>query len=122
MKFYENSDTGLQLDNGAAYNFVKNSDSYYNADSSLENADGFAAKLKAGTGNYFYGCRSWNNLDDGFDGYLRDNGSSVTTTWEYSWMIRNGYQKNGSLGVGDGNGFKTGGSDDKDLAHNGTLY
>jgi hypothetical protein len=121
MKFYENADTGLQLDKGAAYNFVKNSDSYYNADSSLENADGFAAKLKVGTGNYFYGCRAWNNLDDGFDGYLRDNGSTVTTTWEYSWMIRNGYQKDGTLGVGDGNGFKTGGSDGKDLAHNG-LY
>ncbi|CAM3907189.1 Pectate lyase L precursor [Vibrio aerogenes CECT 7868] len=121
MKFYENSDTGLQIDKGAAYNFVKNSDSYYNADSSLENADGFAAKLKVGTGNYFYGCRAWNNLDDGFDGYLRDNGYTVTTTWEYSWMIRNGYQKNGTKGVGDGNGFKTGGSDDKDLAHNG-LY
>jgi hypothetical protein len=121
MKFYENADTGLQIDNGAAYNFIKNSDSYYNADSSLENADGFAAKLKVGTGNYFYGCRAWQNLDDGFDGYLRDNGKSVTTTWEYSWMVRNGYQKNGSQGVGDGNGFKTGGSDNKKLAHNG-LY
>ncbi|SDI03176.1 protein of unknown function [Vibrio xiamenensis] len=121
MAFYENSDTGLQMSSGAAYNFIKNSDSYYNADSSLENADGFAAKLTVGTGNYFYGCRAWNNLDDGFDGYLRDNGSSVTTTLEYTWMIRNGYQKNGVAGSGDGNGFKTGGSDDKDLAHNG-LY
>ncbi|QXO15536.1 MULTISPECIES: RICIN domain-containing protein [Vibrio] len=121
MEFYENSDTGLQISSGGAYNFIKNSDSYYNADSSLENADGFAAKLTVGTGNYFYGCRAWNNLDDGFDGYLRDNGSSVTTTLEYTWMIRNGYQKNGVAGSGDGNGFKTGGSDDKNLAHNG-LY
>ncbi len=119
MAFYDNADTGLQLDKGASYNFVKNSDSYYNADSSLENADGFAAKLGVGTGNYFYGCRAWQNLDDGFDGYLRDNDNDITTTWEYSWMIRNGYQKDGSEGVGDGNGFKTGGSDDKDLAHNG---
>ncbi|MCH1919624.1 RICIN domain-containing protein [Shewanella sp. A3A] len=121
MKFYENADTGLQISSGGAYNFIKNTDSYYNADSTLENADGFAAKLTVGTGNYFYGCRAWNNLDDGFDGYLRDNGSSVTTTLEYTWMIRNGYQKNGVKGVGDGNGFKTGGSDGKDLAHNG-LY
>ncbi|MDW6093846.1 RICIN domain-containing protein [Vibrio rhizosphaerae] len=119
MKFYDNSDTGLQISSGAAYNFIKNSDSYYNADSTLENADGFAAKLTVGSGNYFYGCRAWNNLDDGFDGYLRDNGSSVTTTLEYTWMIRNGYQKNGVKGAGDGNGFKTGGSDGKDLAHNG---
>ncbi|MBJ7538415.1 DUF4990 domain-containing protein [Marinomonas sp. C1424] len=121
MSFRGNADTGLQLDQGASYNFVKNSDSYYNADSTQENADGFAAKLGVGTGNYFYGCRAYQNLDDGFDGYLRDNNQDILTTWEYSWMVRNGYQENGSKGLGDGNGFKTGGSDDKDLAHNG-LY
>jgi hypothetical protein len=33
-------------------------------------------------------------------------------------VIRNGYLKDGSLGAGDGNGFKTGGNDDKDLKHN----
>ncbi|WP_430460273.1 right-handed parallel beta-helix repeat-containing protein [Thalassolituus sp. LLYu03] len=112
------ADTGVQLDGGAAHNLVKNVDSYYNADSTLENADGFAAKLGVGTGNYFYGCRAWNNLDDGFDGYLRDNGSSVTTTYENTWVFRNGYKEDGTLGAGDGNGFKSGGSDGKDLAHN----
>ena len=112
------ADTGVQLDGGAAYNLVKNTDSYYNADSSLENADGFAAKLGVGTGNHFYGCRAWNNLDDGFDGYLRDNDGDITTTYENTWVFRNGYQEDGSLGIGDGNGFKSGGSDDKDLAHN----
>jgi hypothetical protein len=115
--FSECADTGVQLAKGASDNLIKNVDSYYNADSSLENADGFAAKLDVGDGNKFYGCRAWNNLDDGFDGYLR-GANNVTTTYENTWVIRNGYLKDGSLGAGDGNGFKTGGSDDKDLKHN----
>lgn len=118
--FSENSDTGLQLGKGASNNLIKNVDSYYNADSSLENADGFAAKLDVGSGNKFYGCRAWNNLDDGYDGYLR-SADNITTTYENTWAIRNGYLKEGTLGEGDGNGFKTGGSDDKDLRHN-TVY
>lgn len=115
--FSHNADTGLQLDSGASHNLIKNVDSFYNADSSLENADGFAAKLGVGDGNKFYGCRAWNNLDDGYDGYLR-GADNVTTTYENSWAIRNGYQENGSASGGDGNGFKTGGSDDKTLKHN----
>jgi uncharacterized protein YjdB len=115
--FYENADSGLQIGNGGGNNTVLNCDSYFNADSSLENADGFAAKLDCGTGNKFIGCRAWNNLDDGWDGYLRGT-DNVTTTYENCWAFRNGYLKDGSLGVGDGNGFKTGGSDDKTLKHN----
>jgi hypothetical protein len=118
--FSECADTGVQLGKGASDNLIKNVDSYYNADSSLENADGFAAKLDVGDGNKFYGCRAWNNLDDGFDGYLR-GADNVTTTYEKCWVIRNGYLKDGSLGAGDGNGFKTGGSDKKDLKHNAVL-
>ena len=117
--FSECADTGLQLGNGAADNLVLNCDSYFNADSSLENADGFAAKLDVGTGNRFVGCRSWNNLDDGWDGYLR-GADNVTTTYENCWAVDNGKLKNGSVGAGDGNGFKTGGSDGKDLSHNAT--
>ncbi|MEQ8241118.1 MAG: Ig-like domain-containing protein [Cyclobacteriaceae bacterium] len=115
--FYENADTGLQIGNGAAQNTVLNCDSYYNADSSLENADGFAAKLDCGSGNKFIGCRAWNNLDDGWDGYLR-GADNVSTYYENCWAIRNGYLKTGAVGAGDGNGFKTGGSDNKDLKHN----
>ncbi|SFZ92735.1 protein of unknown function [Flaviramulus basaltis] len=115
--FSENSDTGLQIANGGSNNTILNCDSFYNADSSLENADGFACKLDAGTGNKFVGCRAWQNLDDGWDGYLRGS-DNITTTYENCWAIRNGYLKDGSVGVGDGNGFKTGGSDDKQLKHN----
>jgi Right handed beta helix region len=114
--FAECADSGLQLAGGAADNLVLNCDSYFNADSTLENADGFAAKLDVGTGNKFVGCRAWNNLDDGWDGYLRP-ADNVTTTYERCWAVDNGKLKNGSVGAGDGNGFKTGGSDDKDLKH-----
>jgi len=116
-RFYENHDTGLQLGGGAAYNQIINCDSYYNADASLENADGFAPKLDVGTGNYFYGCRAWQNLDDGYDGYLRP-ANGILTTYENCWAFKNGFLKTGAPSGGDGNGFKMGGSDDKDLRHN----
>lgn len=115
--FSECNDTGLQIGGGGNNNTILNCDSYNNADASLENADGFAAKLDAGTGNKFIGCRAWQNLDDGWDGYLRP-ANNITTTHENCWAFRNGYLKNGTIGAGDGNGFKTGGSDDKLLSHN----
>jgi len=115
--FSENKDTGLQISGGGSNNTILNCDSFYNADASLENADGFACKLDAGSGNTFIGCRAWQNLDDGWDGYLRDN-DNITTYYENCWAFKNGYLMNGTAGAGDGNGFKTGGSDDKDLKHN----
>ena len=117
--FSECADTGLQIDNGAANNTIINCDSYFNADSTLENADGFACKLTAGTGNKFIGCRAWQNLDDGWDGYLR-GADNISTSYQNCWAVKNGYLKNGTVGVGDGNGFKTGGSDLKNLKHNAT--
>ncbi|PXY39895.1 pectate lyase [Flavobacterium cheongpyeongense] len=117
MTFSECADSGLQLDNGAANNTILNCDSYFNADSSLENADGFACKLNVGTGNKFIGCRAWQNLDDGWDGYLRGT-DNISTTYQNCWAVKNGYLKDGNKGAGDGNGFKTGGSDDKLLKHN----
>ena len=115
--FSECKDSGLQIGSGGANNTVLNCDSYNNADSLIENADGFACKLDAGTGNKFIGCRAWQNLDDGWDGYLR-GANNITTTYENCWAFRNGYLKTGALSGGDGNGFKTGGSDDKLLKHN----
>lgn len=117
--FSECRDSGLQIDNGAANNLILNCDSYFNADATVENADGFACKLNAGTGNKFKGCRSWQNLDDGWDGYLRGT-DNISTTYENCWSYKNGYLKTGAVSGGNGNGFKTGGSDDKTLKHNGT--
>ncbi len=117
--FRENGDTGLQLGGGAANNRVLNCDSYFNVDASQGNADGFAPKLDVGTGNYFYGCRAWQNSDDGWDGYIRPRPAVVpTTTMENCWVFRNGYLKSGAASTGNGNGFKMGGSDTANLSHN----
>jgi hypothetical protein len=117
--FSENRDTGLQLSGGASNNQVINCDSFYNADPGQGNADGFSPKLDVGTGNYFYGCRSWQNSDDGWDGYVRPRPSQpLTTTLENCWSFNNGYLKNGTASVGNGNGFKMGGSDSANLEHN----
>ncbi len=118
--FFENSDTGLQLGSGASNNQVINCDSFDNMDPGQGNADGFSPKLDVGTGNYFYGCRSWQNSDDGWDGYLR-GANNVSTTLENCWTFKNGYLKDGSASTGNGNGFKMGGSDLRDLEHNMTL-
>ena len=117
---YENRDTGLQLANGAAHNRIINCDSYSNADPSHGNADGFAPKLTVGTGNSFYGCRAWQNSDDGFDGYLR-GADDVTTVLEHCWIFKNGYLSSGVASNGNGNGFKLGGGDNGNsdsLKHN----
>lgn len=117
--FSENNDTGLQLGGGASNNQIINCDSYYNADPGQGNADGFAPKLDVGTGNYFYGCRAWQNSDDGWDGYIRPRPAVVpTTTLENCWCFRNGYLKTGAVSTGNGNGYKMGGSDTANLSHN----
>jgi hypothetical protein len=116
---HDNRNTGLQLGNGASYNRIINCDSYFNFNPpSGGDADGFAPKLDVGTGNYFYGCRSWQNSDDGWDGYLRPS-DSVYTTIENCWSFMNGYLKNDSASGGNGNGFKMGGGDSKNGVSNG---
>ena len=117
--FFENQDSGMQLGNGASYNKIINCDSYYNADPpDYGDADGFAPKLTVGTGNYFYGCRSWGNCDDGWDGYMR-GATGVTTTLENCWTFENGYLKDGTDpgSQANGNGFKMGGGDNHNSEH-----
>jgi hypothetical protein len=118
--FIDNRDSGCQLKGGAANNRIINCDSYNNRDPDEGDADGFAPKMDVGSGNTFIGCRAWNNSDDGWDGYLR-GADNVSTKLENCWCFHNGYRKDGSASTGNGNGFKMGGSDDKDLKHNFTL-
>jgi hypothetical protein len=107
--FLENRDTGLQLKNGASYNSIINCDSFRNFDSQNngENADGFAPKLTVGEGNYFFGCRAFENSDDGWD--LYEAGYEVVI--ENCWAFANGYNIWGIATFdGDGNAFKLGGN------------
>ena len=105
----------------AANNKVINCDSYYNVDPGQGNADGFAVKLDVGTDNSYSGCRAWQNSDDGWDGYMRPS-DDVSTTLDNCWAFKNGYLESGAVATnGNGNGFKMGSSDAKDLRHNFTL-
>lgn len=109
--FYRCGDTGLQIKNLGMNNRIINCDSYFNRDDSDGDADGFAVKLSHGDGNYFYGCRAWNNSDDGWDGFIRQEGGfpdDITTTLENCWAFTNGYLEDGTQGKGNGNGFKMG--------------
>ncbi len=131
-EFYENRDAGFQIKGMGAFNKVINCDAHDNADpqNSYGNADGFSTKIDPGDGNYYYGCRAWCNSDDGWDGYLKTNDvaggypnpDNVTTTLENCWVFKSGYLKGGTTTcAGNGNGFKTGGSDNKDQRHNQIL-
>ncbi len=123
MVFNDNQDTGLQLsryDTNAAsvaewpsYNLVLNCTSKNNCDdATMENADGFAAKLTCGEGNVFDGCMAYNNSDDGWDLYAKEaTGPIGVVTIRNSIAFRNGFTEFGEgYGDCDGNGFKLGGA------------
>ena len=108
--FYRNGDTGLQMKNLGAYNYVINCDSYENRDEGDGDADGFAPKISVGDGNYFFGCRAWNNSDDGYDVFFKKTGGfedNKTIIMEYCLAYENGIM-NGAATSGNGNGFKMG--------------
>lgn len=109
--FVRCADTGLQMKNLATYNRVINCDAYYNCDPDHGDADGFAVKISHGTGNYFYGCRAWQNSDDGWDQFIKKDGGfpdDITTTLDNCWAFENGFLEDGSQSSGNGNGFKMG--------------
>ena len=109
--FVRCADTGLQMKNLATYNRVINCDAYYNCDPDHGDADGFAVKISHGTGNYFYGCRAWQNSDDGWDQFIKKDGGfpdDITTTLDNCWAFENGFLEDGSQSKGNGNGFKMG--------------
>src|SRR5512133_1649979 len=109
LSVHECQDTGVQLSNGAASNKILNVDSYLNADPTGENADGFAPKLDIGQNNYFWGTRSYQNADDGYDCWAAGDGSPVT--FEYCWAF--GQPGPTATASSDGNGFKLGSPADR---------
>lgn len=131
--FHDNQDAGFQIRAGAHHALILNCDSYNNFDSLSKepggNADGFAPKLDVGDSVVFQGCRSYDNSDDGWDGYLKTAGTSfpdgMTTILVDCWTFNNGYYhglpssklSTANDGNMNGNGFKMGGSDAKDEAH-----
>lgn len=123
MVFNDNQDTGLQIsrynsayasiDQWPSNNLILNCTSKNNCDNaSMENADGFAAKLTCGEGNVFDGCMAYNNSDDGWDLFAKtETGPIGVVTLRNCIAFRNGYTEFGEgYGDCDGNGFKLGGS------------
>lgn len=130
--FHHCKDSGLQIGlakedsnpgNIAAYNSVINCDSYRNFDEYTKggNADGFACKLSPGHGNYFYGCRAWENSDDGYDFYH----TYLQIVVENCWTWHNGDQAvfgyTGSWS-GNGQGFKLGDGNAPHLIKNSVAF
>ena len=122
MVFNNNQDTGLQISRyntnyakvseWPSYNTILNCTSKNNCDdATMENADGFAAKLTCGEGNVFDGCMAYNNSDDGWDLYAKEaTGATGVVTIKNSIAFRNGFTEDGrGYGNCDGNGFKMGG-------------
>ena len=108
--FYENRNTGLEINKGGSYTTVINCDAYRNYDPKKlgSMADGFGPKQTMGPGNKFIGCRAWENSDDGYDCY----DSPEVVTFENCWAFRNGVDVWNYGGFsGNGNGFKLGGND-----------
>jgi hypothetical protein len=107
--FYNNRNTGMEINKGGSYTTVINCDAYKNYDPKKLGgmADGFGPKQTQGPGNTFMGCRAWENSDDGYDCY----DSPEIVTFENCWAFRNGvdiWQYGGF--DGNGNGFKIGGN------------
>ena len=108
--FYENRNTGLEINKGGHHTTVVNCDAYRNYDpkKSGSMADGFGPKQTQGPGNKFIGCRAWENSDDGYDCF----DSPEIVTFENCWAFRNGIDVWNYGGFsGNGNGFKVGGND-----------
>ncbi|MBN2036398.1 MAG: right-handed parallel beta-helix repeat-containing protein [Chitinispirillaceae bacterium] len=108
--FYENWNSGLEINKGGSNVTAINCDAYRNFDGAYKNgsmADGFAPKQTQGPGNTFIGCRAWENSDDGYDTY----DSPEKVTFENCWAFRNGVNVWSFSGFeGNGNGFKIGGN------------
>ncbi|MGQ0591684.1 MAG: right-handed parallel beta-helix repeat-containing protein [Gammaproteobacteria bacterium] len=102
--------TGLSVYGSSGNNLILNNDSHHNKDIDNGDADGIVV-FTSGTGNIVRGNRAWNNSDDGIDLW---NASPVIV--ENNWSWNNGKDDAGNP-LGNGNGFKLGGSGAGDGGH-----
>ncbi len=87
-----NNDAGLQVTAGAYQNTIESVYSYRNCDVYTRggNADGFAPKLGAGSGNTFTYCYAWDNSDDGWDSYDKSGDVTPDISYTYCAVWNNG--------------------------------
>ena len=86
-----NSDSGIQISEGADSNTINYSYSYRNCDlvNYGKNADGFAPKLDAKNTVFNY-CFAWDNCDDGWDSFDKEGQSTNAVTYLHSACWNNG--------------------------------
>jgi hypothetical protein len=119
--FHDNFNSGLEVNKAGNNVTAINCDSYRNFDFHYKKggmSDGFAFKETQGSNNKLIGCRAWENSDDGYDTYSSDQ----PVMFERCWSFRNGVNIwDYSAFDGNGNGFKVGGSKNKDVAQRNIL-
>lgn len=124
---HDHQDVGIQIsrilssqkiiDTWPSNNLIQDCECYNNCDPSMQNADGFAAKLTTGYNNVFEDCISHHNLDDGWDCYTKlSTGAIGPVSLENCIAYRNGIKLNADgtdqaydSATASGNGFKLGG-------------
>lgn len=117
LTVYGNHDSGIHMAGTASFNLLKNCDSFHNFNYDTDrsspvggNADGITIKFaNIGPGNHIYGCRAWENSDDGYDFWRAPNEIIL----ENSWAINNGNPSvfgNPPDFRSCGSGFKLGGA------------
>ena len=108
-----NNGSGMFMGATSTGNLVLNCDFHHHADSlsptPYNNGDGLQiAFMEAGTSNTIRGCRSWWNVDDGFDFYNNEGNVVIDSCWAFY----NGFLPDTFTPAreenGDGNGFKLG--------------
>lgn len=111
-KFYNNRNSGVEVNKGGSNTLLRNVDSYDNYDPKKTGsmADGFAIKQTMGSGNKLVGCRAWGNSDDAYDTF----DSPEFVTFDSCWAATSGWyhgnpKDSRSNATMNGNGFKVGG-------------
>jgi hypothetical protein len=102
---HDDQANGIYITSHAGNNLVENCDSYNLVGVggiSAGNTDGFGCH-STGSGNVFYGDRSWANSDDGYD-CINNSGGGIL--FSHCWSYDNGRLD------GNANGFKIGGFGD----------
>ena len=98
-------------------NRVESCISHDNCDPMRCNADGFGAKRSVGKGNGFYACKSFHNIDDGFDLYTKSTlGRIRPVVLDHCEAFCNGWltaEEKPEAVSSTGNGFKLGGENQR---------
>ena len=109
--FYDNRNSGLEINKGGHHTTVLNCDAYHNYDPKKGGsmADGYAVKQLQGAGNQLLFCRSWDNSDDSYDTFDSPEFVILRGCWAFNSGIDIWNDPNIAFS-GNGNGFKVGGN------------